>query len=272
MKPILRLSRLTRASRPLLSFPTSVHYHPCPSPISPCPLLSQLSLPLCPLPYLPASFSYHHAHHMQTLRVELQNSTSAHAESIRAKVRGVGKSLRGLEGRKAQGGKGGDERGEDKEERSGDEEGKEDQGKKEKEEEGGEGEKEAKAEAGEGEKEAEEEKEGGGEGKKIGGMRDEEGEKTIDLVDGTTEEGDEENLKKNSAGEAREELTLGLQNERGEAPVEASGEGLGRELRGTHAAEREGETEACEGDDEEAEEDAMQEGQAGEVTRAGGVK
>ncbi|CAI5469491.1 unnamed protein product [Closterium sp. Yama58-4] len=197
-----------------------------------------------PTPLAPSSLSFP-IQHLAAL--------SAHAEAIRAKVRGVGKSVRGLEGRKAQRGEmeGGDERGENKEERSGEDGGKQDQGKKEKEEEGGKGEKEG--------------------GEKEGGMRDEVKEKTIDLVDETTEEGDEEILNTNSAGEAREEMTLGLQHKQGEAPVEAAGEGLGREGREGRAAERPGEAGRCEGDDdteecerdeeaEEAEEDVMEEG------------
>ncbi|CAI5523124.1 unnamed protein product [Closterium sp. Naga37s-1] len=99
-------------------------------------------------------------------------SLSAHAEAIREKVRGVGRSVRGLEVRKGQGGRmeGGDERGENRETQIGEEDGKEDPAKEEKEE-----------EAGEGEKEAQEEEEEEEEGDEEGGMRDEEEEKTIDL-------------------------------------------------------------------------------------------
>ncbi|CAI5497000.1 unnamed protein product [Closterium sp. Naga37s-1] len=183
---------------------------------------------------------------------------SAHADAIREKVRGVGRSLRGIGGEQAQGGRmeGGGERGGSNKEQSGEEE-KDDQNEEEEEEE----------EAGDGEKEAEAEEEGGEEV----GMRDEEEEKTIDLVDETTEDADEDESKRESAGEARDEMEDAVLGEgRGEEPVEAAGAGLGGDE--GNAAEREGATERegaaetegaaenCENEVEDAEEDAMAEG------------
>ncbi|CAI5466292.1 unnamed protein product [Closterium sp. Yama58-4] len=174
---------------------------------------------------------------------------SAHAEAIREKVRGVGRFVRGLEERKAQGGKmkSGEERGENMEKQSGGNEEKEDQIQEEKEDEGAEGEKEAQEEEGEGDEER--------------GVRDEEGKETTDLVDETMEEGNGENLKRESAGEAREELEEAVLGEgRGEEPVGAAGAGPGEEGREGHTAEREGGAEECENGDEDAEEGAVEEG------------